>query len=170
MAVSRNYSANITGSFWKRILTQCVKRFLGYMGIYCYGRVQTMLHCGIIYLKMRIMFGDLCLLFVQKFTLTFVRYVSYFGPILAKICIARYFQSHSLAAYFSEVCSAILYVLCFCSWGYSFRYTPILIQNFTGVLIWSSIYYFTYLAANIYYASTPNTRLSMDCTGKNTDL
>lgn len=59
MAESRNCSANITGSFWKRILTQYVKRFMGYMGIYCYGRTQTMLHCGTIYLKIRIIFSDM---------------------------------------------------------------------------------------------------------------
>jgi len=35
MSERRKYSANITGSFWKRILTQYVKRFMGYMGIYC---------------------------------------------------------------------------------------------------------------------------------------
>jgi len=111
MAESLNYSANITGSFWKLILTQCVKRFMGYMGIYCYGRMgymeiycygrmgymgiycygrmRNMLHCATTYLKIRIMFSDLCLLFMQKFTLTSVRLVSYFGPILAKIYIVR---------------------------------------------------------------------------------
>jgi hypothetical protein len=91
MAENRNYSANITGSFWKRILTQYVKRFMGYMGIYCYGRMQTMLHCGKTSLKIKIIFIDLCWLIVQKFTLTFARCVSYFDPILAKICIARKF-------------------------------------------------------------------------------
>jgi len=89
MAENRNYSASITGSFWKRILAQYVKRFMGYMGIYCYGRMQTMLHCGTIYLKIRIIFSDLFWLLVQKLTLTFARCFSYFDPILAKICIAR---------------------------------------------------------------------------------
>lgn len=59
------------------------------MEIYCYGRMQTMLHCGTIYLKIRIIFSDLCWLFVQKFNWTFVQCVSYFGHILVKICIAR---------------------------------------------------------------------------------
>jgi hypothetical protein len=46
--------------------------------------MQTMLQFKKIYMKIGIIFSDLCWLFLQKFTLTFVRCISYFCPILVK--------------------------------------------------------------------------------------